>query len=176
MANIPGTVRVAGKIAPTDSMDTYPTHDSIYGKGGYVEVADITARDAITTERRSEGMMVFVIATQDTYQLVGGITNANWQLFVAGGGMLSGSGSPNGVVTGVFGQSYLDTNTNSIYRCISDPSGTAWVQVGGVPMLSGTGNPNGVVSGAFGQSYFDTAAQVVYKCVADPSGDVWLVI
>jgi len=49
MAQIPGSVRVAGFIAPTDSNDTYPVTDSIYGKGGYREVADITARDAITS-------------------------------------------------------------------------------------------------------------------------------
>jgi len=129
MAQIPGTVRVAGQIAPTDTADTYPTHESIYGKGGYVEVADIAARNAITTERRREGMMAYVASDQNTYQLVGGIANTNWQLFVVGGGMLSGAGNPNGVVTGTYGQTYHDTSTDVLYRCTSNPSGTVWLVV-----------------------------------------------
>ena len=84
MAQIPGSVRVAGFIAPTDSNDTYPVTDSIYGKGGYREVADITARDAITTARRREGLMVYVIASGLVYVLVGGIDNINWQPFSSG--------------------------------------------------------------------------------------------
>ena len=40
---------------------------------------------------------------------------------------LSGTGNPNGVVTGLFGQEFYDTNGGVWYRCISDPSGTQWV-------------------------------------------------
>ena len=127
MAIIPGTVPVAGMIAPTDTADTYPTHDSIYGKGGYVEVADIASRDVITVERRREGMMVYVASDQNTYQLVGGIANANWQLFVVGGGMVGAPGNPNGVVTGYYGQVYHDTSSDVLYTCISNPNGTIWL-------------------------------------------------
>lgn len=41
-------------------------------------VFDNTARDAIATGKRFQGLMVFVVSTGLTYQLVGGITNSNW--------------------------------------------------------------------------------------------------
>jgi len=37
-----------------------------------------------------------------------------------------GTGSPNGVVTGTFGDTYVDTNNNVCYICISYPQGTSW--------------------------------------------------
>lgn len=80
MAQIPGSVRVAGFIAPTDSTDTYAVTDETYNRGGYRTVADLTARDAITTDRRKEGMLVRVISTGETYVLVGGILNTDWTL------------------------------------------------------------------------------------------------
>lgn len=93
MAYIPGSVRVAGFIAPTDSTDTYPTHDDLYGKGGYKIVADITARDAITPGRRKEGMLVKVIdagsGTPAVYTLVGGITNSDWVIQLFGSASVS---------------------------------------------------------------------------------------
>lgn len=52
--------------------------------------ADQTARDAIVSGVRYEGMLVYVIADQLMYQLQGGITNSDW--YVAGGG--GGSSSP----------------------------------------------------------------------------------
>lgn len=83
MAYIPGSVRVGGFIAPTDSTDTYPTHDDLYGKGGYKVVANNTARDAISAGRRKEGMLVRVLdaggGVPKFYTLVGGTTNAHWQ-------------------------------------------------------------------------------------------------
>lgn len=83
MAYIPGSVRVGGFIAPTDSTDVYPTHDELYGKGGFKVVDDITARDAITADRRKEGMLVKVLdaggGSPAFYTLVGGITNGDWQ-------------------------------------------------------------------------------------------------
>jgi hypothetical protein len=58
MALITGAVNVTGTLAPTDTTDVYATHDSVYGKGGYREVIDLTARDSITVARRSDGMLV----------------------------------------------------------------------------------------------------------------------
>ena len=75
MAIIPGSVRVGGFIAPTDSTDTYATHDDVYGKGGWRSVADNTARDAIPADRRKEGMAVYVIATGKTYFLDSGLVS-----------------------------------------------------------------------------------------------------
>ena len=80
-------VSISGCITPSDGViDVYSTHDSWYGLGGYREVADLTERDGITTERRKEGMLVYVIATDTVYQLKGGITNSEWDIFTGGGG------------------------------------------------------------------------------------------
>lgn len=64
--------------------------------------ADATARDAIASGIRYEGMLVYVVTEQVMYQLQGGITNSDW--IVAGGG---GSSTPirdkfagDGVTTG----------------------------------------------------------------------------
>lgn len=81
MALIPGSVRVAGFIAPTDSTDTYAVTDETYNRGGYRTVATVIARDAITPDRRLEGMLVRVSATGNIYCLVGGIANTNWVAF-----------------------------------------------------------------------------------------------
>lgn len=66
---IPGTLQVTAKIAPTADTDVYPTHDDQYALGGWRVVADIGERDAITTQRRKEGMRVRVIATGLEYTL-----------------------------------------------------------------------------------------------------------
>jgi hypothetical protein len=83
MAVIPNSVTVAGFIAPTDSADTYPSHDAIYGKGGLRSVADTTARDAISNDRRSEGMFVYVNDTSTLYVLDSDLTT--WNEFSSGG-------------------------------------------------------------------------------------------
>lgn len=69
MAAIAGSVTVTGFIAPTDTTDTYPVTDAVYGIDGLRSVADATARNAIPDARRRYGMIVF---TQDN--------NKYWQL------------------------------------------------------------------------------------------------
>ena len=86
MAQIPGSVPLTGKVAPTDTTDTFATHVGIYGEGGYMTVADQTEREAITTERRKQGMAVFQNDTNEMYILQDGVTNADWVLFSGGGG------------------------------------------------------------------------------------------
>jgi hypothetical protein len=78
MSVIPGGIRFTGFVAPSDSADTYPVIDPIYGLGGYREVANSTVRDAISSARRREGMMVYVQDTSTFYYLKNGIANANW--------------------------------------------------------------------------------------------------
>lgn len=46
--------------------------------GGLHAVADVTARDAIPTERRKEGMRVRVNATSTSYRLGSGLGNGDW--------------------------------------------------------------------------------------------------
>lgn len=79
MAQIPGSVRVTGFIAPSDSQDVYASHDSFYGKGGFREVETLLERDAITAERRRQGMLCFVKDTKKIYQLLNGIENVDWE-------------------------------------------------------------------------------------------------
>lgn len=45
----------------------------------YRQVADINLRDAIATSIRWEGMLCFVLSTNETYQLINGINNTNWE-------------------------------------------------------------------------------------------------
>jgi|CXWL01.1.fsa_nt_gi hypothetical protein len=55
-------------------------------KGGFHIRADVAARDAMPTYLRLEGMLCYVVATAQFFQLVGGIANVNWQLAAFGGG------------------------------------------------------------------------------------------
>lgn len=70
MSTIPGTVRVTGTIAPTDSTDTYPVIDPIYGIDGLRSVADNAERDNIPDLRRREGMIVYSRSSSAYYQLL----------------------------------------------------------------------------------------------------------
>jgi hypothetical protein len=85
MAAIPGSVPITGFIAPTDTGDTFATQDETYNRGGFRTVADLTARDAITADRRLEGMLVRVLSTGYFYTLSGGILNSNWIVETFGG-------------------------------------------------------------------------------------------
>lgn len=78
MSIIPGGVRIGGFISPNDSSDTYPVFNPIYGLGGLRTVDTVADRDAITTERREFGMLVFVKDDNTYYQLTSGLTNSDW--------------------------------------------------------------------------------------------------
>lgn len=58
-----------GLTAPVDDSDL---------KGGWQAVADLTARDAIDSGSRKEGMCVWVLSENKGYILLGGITNGDW--------------------------------------------------------------------------------------------------
>ena len=89
MAKLQGTI-LASKIVPTDSLDTYATHDDTYGRGGHRSVDTLEERDNITTPRRKEGMTVYVKENKTKYILDGGIDNANWKVDSSSlGGMTS---------------------------------------------------------------------------------------
>lgn len=79
---------VLDKVVPFDSNEQFATHEDKYGQGGlHTDVLDITERNSIPTERRKEGMLVYVkTPTPTMYQLVGGITNSDWEVFNTGGG------------------------------------------------------------------------------------------
>src|SRR5271157_861441 len=62
-------VNVAAPVVPFTDADTFPTHEAIYGLGGWREVANYTARDAIPSLRQEVGMMVYVLSDQTFWQL-----------------------------------------------------------------------------------------------------------
>lgn len=68
MADLQGT-KVISQIVPPTTEDTFPTHDSIYGKGGWREVATIEERNNISRKRLREGMVVYVSETKTDYKL-----------------------------------------------------------------------------------------------------------
>lgn len=76
---IKNTLKITAPISPYSENDTYPTHDSKYGNGGYHEVKTIEERNAIPESRRKIGMMVCVQEpTQVWYVLQNGIENSNY--------------------------------------------------------------------------------------------------
>ncbi len=72
-------VKVSNFIVPMSVTDTYPTNLDIFGRGGIHSINSILNRNAITVERRSEGMFAFTQENQTMYSLVGGIDNNNWR-------------------------------------------------------------------------------------------------
>ena len=68
MANLSGTNLAAG-IVPFTTEDTFATHKAKYGQGGWQSVADVSARDAITADRREAGMAVYVVSEKKVYTL-----------------------------------------------------------------------------------------------------------
>ena len=90
MAEIPSNINprseVVSSITPTADTSLYPTHYSDFGFGGLRTVATIVERDAISTQRRVDGMLVYVEGDTTYYRLSGGITNTDWVEFDAGSG------------------------------------------------------------------------------------------
>jgi len=64
-------------IKPKNDGD-FPMAEDTEFLGGWRTVADITARDAIPSLRRKEGMQVNVLSEGKIYELKGGITNGDW--------------------------------------------------------------------------------------------------
>jgi hypothetical protein len=88
MAQNTGTLVVAPIRPLTDIMPIATAYSSEI-KGGMHSVADISARNSITTDRREFGMLVYVISTTDFYQLrqiysPDVADDTNWQLLQLG--------------------------------------------------------------------------------------------
>lgn len=75
MAAYTGTIPIAAPISPRDTRHKYPTHFDQFGKGGYQSVLSISERDSITTDRKKNGMLVYVIGEDKTYIL----KENNWE-------------------------------------------------------------------------------------------------
>lgn len=86
MASIPNSVALTGVIAPTDTADRYPVLDPLYGIDGLRSVANLAERDAIPTERRREGMLVYTRADGKYWKLGATLANSSWSEFSGGAG------------------------------------------------------------------------------------------
>lgn len=85
MANLdPGPAPQPGDVVVPNTISnlgpSFPTVRSSNILGGAKTVDTLVERDGILTPFRNEGMLVYVTATQQTFQLQGGITNADWVL------------------------------------------------------------------------------------------------
>ena len=80
---VSGQVKVLGNLT-TNGPATYPTHIDSLGYSGYRVVKDLTERDAIATQRRKYGMMVFVQSNDSVYVLKDiTLGNSDWRNFAA---------------------------------------------------------------------------------------------
>jgi hypothetical protein len=97
------------------------------------KVANGTARDAIPSGVRYEGLIVYSVADATNYQLVGGITNGDWKELSGGGG--AGGFTPQwnndtnaplfSVVNGVPRWDFDQAAVQSLYCLIKVPNGYA---------------------------------------------------
>ena len=62
-------VVVSSFITTGSTLDTYATHIDTLGKGGYRCVETLIARDAITIDRQSVGMLCYVLENNKIYIL-----------------------------------------------------------------------------------------------------------
>jgi hypothetical protein len=69
MSRYTGTIPLSGQISPRDTRDDYPTHSDEFVLGGYRSVLTLTDRDNIPSERRKNGMIVYVVEEEKSYIL-----------------------------------------------------------------------------------------------------------
>lgn len=117
MSAIPNSINVGAPIAPNDTTDTFALFDPIYVKGSLREVANIAARDDISIERLSVGMIVYVLSENKYFKLISfsedpasGAKTTNWEeiwnlIYVSG---------DNNLVVGGSGISIIGENFNNI--------------------------------------------------------------
>ena len=104
--------RVFATVLPLDSRDGYAVTDVQFQKGGWREVATIADRDAISQERRSHGMVVFVTTTRESWALLGSnLSNTSWQKIGSNTVIQNYSNPPGGSVTVVHNFGYSPSVT-----------------------------------------------------------------
>ena len=94
---ITGYISVGLPIGPNVDNDPYFVTNPRYGLGGLRSVGNTAERNAIISERRELGMMVYVSGNNKFYYLSGGTGNSYWIEFTGGstGAVTSISGTPN---------------------------------------------------------------------------------
>lgn len=99
-------------------------------------VADTTARDAIAALVRYEGMIVYSIADGTNFQLVGGVTNSDWQELSGGGG---------GSIVDYTVQNFSGDGTTTGFTLSADPGSenNTFVMISGVYQQKNTYSVSG---------------------------------
>lgn len=155
MAAIPGSVRFTGFVAPTDSTDTYAVIDPIWGIDSWRSVADLTARDAITADRRRQGMAVWVVSENKLYVLKTGVTNLDWVEFTSGSSVTGTIEQLSIISDGQTSFTLANTPTN-IFGVVLDQG--VFVGYGTDFIVSGTTltwlNPSGITMNIGDTAYF----------------------
>jgi hypothetical protein len=103
--SLSGGVEVFGFISPTNTNDTYPVIDPLYGIDGFRNVNTLSDLNNIPGPRRRAGMVVGVSGGTAYYKLNPSPWNysfSDWSTFNTGGGSVSGAYLPlsGGTVTG----------------------------------------------------------------------------
>ena len=110
--SLSGGVEVTGFISPTDTTDTYPVIDTLYGIDGLRNVNNLTQLNAIPNERRRSGMLVGVSGGTEYYKLGSSPwsgTSVDWSIFTtSGGGTFTGNTS---------GDCIVDLYITNLYGC-----------------------------------------------------------
>jgi len=104
-----GAVQVTGFIGTTSVLDTYATHLDYLGYGGLRAVVDAAARNAITNDRRTFGMVVTLQDGGGSFILanlaMGGAdnvltNNSNWIAYATGGSVTYTNSAPTTIAVG----------------------------------------------------------------------------
>jgi hypothetical protein len=82
-------IEVIDIFVPKNTGD-FPIVEDLHLLGGWRAINTLTSRDAIPSQRRKEGMIVYVLATDTAYQLIGGISNVDWAALDPGRSIKSG--------------------------------------------------------------------------------------
>lgn len=190
-------IPISGPVGLNSSAEVHSTHLDSLGKGGFRAVATTAEMHAITLERRSWGMMVYVRDIDEYYKLSntqeGGSTdnlndNNNWEVVTMGGteGPMGPQGEPG--PPGPMGPStpsnltflgYYNSGTSYVYGDVVmyPPNGTP----GGTPPVASyvvmgntaTGaplNPDGSINTAGGWAFFATAGPAGVNGSTGPMG------
>lgn len=171
MANIIGGVQVTGFISPTDSSDTYAVIDPIYGVDGLRSVSGTTERNYITTERRREGMLVYVQSDGKYYKLLSSPwngTDSDWIEFSVGSSFTGGTISEATIFTGGLSATTISASTYlGLPVDVRVTGGTYTSSTGTATFRNNTGGTfnisgfNTVTGGTNGQATFWTGTNTV---------------
>lgn len=122
--SLSGGVEIVGFISPTDTNDTYPVIDPLYGIDGFRNVNDITELNNIPDLRRRSGMIAGVSGGTIYYRLLpppwnGTITD--WSIIQLGYTFTGGTVSGNTIFLSGLTANTINTNTiGSPTDCVDD--------------------------------------------------------